>query len=127
MNTSELREKAEKGTLQIADLTREQNHKLWDYYFEEWEKLEENIEPENFCEYCTHIKETKELEEYWGSTCYREVITCPAELDPTIEECPEYEEYAENLRVRDLYTVALATIDNIEIEHQKRENRNGKK
>lgn len=123
----ELREMAENGTLKITDVTREQNDKLWDYYYDEWDEVEKNTEQERFCEYCRHIRTTKEMEEYWGSTCYREVATCPADFDPTSEDCPEYEEFKENLRVRDIFILAMDTIDNIEIEFQRRENKNGKK
>ena len=64
-----------------------------DEIYPEWEELCEEIDQENFCTDCEHIVILNEREEYWGSTCYREVPSCKAEFDPEDGDCPRCKEY----------------------------------
>ena len=81
-----------------------------DEIYEARDEVEEEADPEKFCEDCEHIVIVKEREQYFGATCYREFPFCRAEFDPEDPTCPRYREYKEALENRNRIRKALDTL-----------------
>ncbi|HQC36370.1 MAG TPA: hypothetical protein PL035_04745 [Bacillota bacterium] len=96
--------------LNLSGATHEDILSKIDEIYESWDEVEEEADPEKFCEDCEHRYTVREREEYWGSICYREFETCRAEFDPEDPTCPRSREYEEALENRNRVRKALDTL-----------------
>jgi len=96
--------------LNLSGATHEEILSKIDEIYDSWDEVEEEADPERFCEDCEHRYTVREREEYWGSICYREFETCRAEFDPEDPTCPRSREYEEALENRNRVRKALDTL-----------------
>jgi hypothetical protein len=96
--------------LNLSGATHEDILAKIDEIYEAWDEVEEEADPERFCEDCEHRYTVREREEYWGSICYREFETCRAEFDPESSDCPRADEFEERLENRNRIRKALDTL-----------------
>lgn len=95
-----------------------------DEIYPEWKELCDEIDQENFCTDCEYIVILNEREEYWGSTCYREVPSCKAEFDPEDGNCPRRKEYEELVKQKE---AKQAELERLEALQEMLEDREGAK
>lgn len=96
--------------LNLSGATHEDILSKIDEIYESWDEVEEEADPEKFCEDCEHIVIIKEREQYFGATCYREFPFCRAEFDPESSDCPRADEFEERLENRNRIRKALDTL-----------------
>ncbi len=110
--------------LNLSGATLEDILSKIDEIYEAWDEVEEEADPEKFCEDCEHRYTVREREEYWGSICYREFETCRAEFDPEDGNCPRRKEYEELVKQKE---AKQAELERLEALQEMLEDREGAK
>ena len=95
----------------LSALTLDQIISKSEEVYQRWEELCYKIDQENFCTDCEFIVILNEREEYWGSTCYRQVPSCRAEFNPEDGLCQRQEEYEELVEQKEAKEAELEQLE----------------